>query len=67
VDAINGRHLAELSGEAVRFVAQDSGKKDALDSACTVRTHAYVLLRQMPPQLFSQDKTPACWICNACN
>ncbi|KAK9905728.1 hypothetical protein WJX75_005308 [Coccomyxa subellipsoidea] len=34
VDAINSRHLAELSGEAVRFVAQDTGNPDTLKSAC---------------------------------
>lgn len=37
VDAINSRHLAELSGEAVRFVAQDTGNPDTLKSACHVR------------------------------
>ncbi|CAL8472054.1 g11596 [Coccomyxa elongata] len=37
VDAINSRHLAELSGEAVRFVAQDSGNPDALKSACNAK------------------------------
>ncbi|EIE23816.1 hypothetical protein COCSUDRAFT_83691 [Coccomyxa subellipsoidea C-169] len=34
VDAINSCHLAELGGEAVRFVAQDTGNTDALKSAC---------------------------------
>ena len=40
VDAINSRHLAELSGEAVRFVAQDTGNPDALRSACHVRSQS---------------------------
>ena len=43
VDAINSRHLAELSGEAVRFVAQDSGNPDALKSACNVRLRPSLL------------------------
>jgi len=38
VDAINSRHLAELPGEAVKFVAQDTGNPDALKSACHVRS-----------------------------
>lgn len=36
VDAINSRHMAELSGKPVRFVAKDSGNAAALDSACSV-------------------------------
>lgn len=38
VDAINSRHLADLPGEAVKFVAQDTGNPDALKSACHVRS-----------------------------
>ena len=37
VDLVNGHQLAALPGEAVRYVAQDSGgSPDLLKSACPV-------------------------------
>ena len=38
VEAVNAQRLAELSGDSVRFAAQDTGRTEALH-ACQVTPH----------------------------